>query len=114
MITEKTIKEECTNKNYFNDNYSYIAPASLFTYILRAVDVSLTTRPNPCAVVVVANVSDNFSNSSSSLSATYVAKCRNSRRSKVPSPLKSISVNFLAAFVKLHFASDKPNAARNS
>ena len=29
MITEKTIKEECTNENYFNDKYSYIAPASL-------------------------------------------------------------------------------------
>ena len=30
MITEKTIKEECTNKNYFNDNYSYIAHSVRF------------------------------------------------------------------------------------
>ena len=29
MIKEKTMKEECTSKNYSNDNYSYIAPASL-------------------------------------------------------------------------------------
>ena len=33
MITKKTIKDESTNKNYFNDNYSYIAPASLITYL---------------------------------------------------------------------------------
>ena len=29
MILEKTIKEEWTDKNYSNNNYSYIAPASL-------------------------------------------------------------------------------------
>ena len=34
MITEKTIKEECTNKNYFNDNYQlhFAEQRSLFTY----------------------------------------------------------------------------------
>ena len=25
VIIEKTIKEECTNKNNFDDNYNYIA-----------------------------------------------------------------------------------------
>ena len=29
VITEKTIEEEWNNKEFFNDNYSYIAPASL-------------------------------------------------------------------------------------
>ena len=33
MITEKTTKEECTNKNYLNDNYQlHLLTASLFTY----------------------------------------------------------------------------------
>ena len=29
VVIENTIKEECINKKYSNDNYSYIAPVSL-------------------------------------------------------------------------------------
>ena len=35
MITEKTMEEKSTHKNYSNDNYSYIAPASLITYPIK-------------------------------------------------------------------------------
>ena len=40
MIQEKTLKEEWTNKNYSNDNYSCIAPASLWilTYLNRCYE----------------------------------------------------------------------------
>ena len=33
MIWEKTIKEEWTNKNYSNDDYSYICSQRLFEYL---------------------------------------------------------------------------------
>jgi len=33
MIEEKTIKEEWTNKNYSNDNYSYICSQRRFEYL---------------------------------------------------------------------------------
>ena len=44
MIQEKTLKEEWTNKNYSNDNYSCIAPASLWilTYLNRCYEDRLT------------------------------------------------------------------------
>ena len=38
MIIEKTIKYEPTNKYYFNDNYSYSAPASLLYIYLLPMD----------------------------------------------------------------------------
>jgi len=33
MIVEKTIKEECTNKNYSIDSYSYICSQRRFEYL---------------------------------------------------------------------------------
>ena len=44
MIVEKTIKQECTNINYSNDNYNYIAPASLFTYFVLCTTVDRYER----------------------------------------------------------------------
>ena len=37
MILEKTIQEKWTYKKYSNDNYSYIAPASLNTYLYSLI-----------------------------------------------------------------------------
>ena len=55
MIVEKTIKEKCTNRNYFNDNYSYIAPASL-EYLPEAEpeeDEEVSAAVNVLALVLV-------------------------------------------------------------
>ena len=52
MIEEKMIKEECTNKNYSNDNYSYICSLRRFEYLPTPSAILLfpvTTEATDCA-----------------------------------------------------------------